>query len=222
MPVVWLGQTSKRFATLVLLAVDTNNQPMPHPTRGADNWKISHNDAGIGLVSDQVYVKAYPLIALVQVHTLKVGSDLISRDHKKYCEWISIEWSEQKNLVTKIALVPVHIARVIARRFSCGDYCWEEKIFLSGNTSNAHAHSQYFEPLKNRQWKAINFSSWLNWVNVMHIYIYAYIVVAKRQIFYILYINDTFWSFLICYSMSKLEKHCFAITSSLKSLQHVN
>ena len=81
--VVCLGQTSKTADTLIIPAVATNNQHVPHLKGGANNRKLVINEVGPILVSVQVHAEAFLSITPMVVRALDFGGDSALRDHKK-------------------------------------------------------------------------------------------------------------------------------------------
>ena len=97
-PVNRLGQISKNSDTLIIPVVNSNNQPLPHSTGGANICKFYQNEVVIGLVSGQVCAKLFLFIVPMVVRALKFGGDSASRDDKNSYELMSLYWCAQKIL----------------------------------------------------------------------------------------------------------------------------
>ena len=79
--VVNMGQTSKFYDTLIIPAVSNNNIHLPQTKGGAKKKKLSINEVGIILVSDQVCAEVFMSITLMAVLTLDFGDVSDLHDH---------------------------------------------------------------------------------------------------------------------------------------------
>ena len=93
-PVVWQVQNSKPVDTLILPAVATNNQPVPHPTGETNNHKFSLNDVSYVLEIYQVCAKVMPSIVPMAVRTFEFVGDSDFWNHKKIRK--TLGWYAQK------------------------------------------------------------------------------------------------------------------------------
>ena len=77
-PMVWMGQTSKNYDTLILTTVAANNKPVTQLKGSYGNRKFSLNDAGLGLVIGHVCSEALHSITPIVVRALEFVSDYAS------------------------------------------------------------------------------------------------------------------------------------------------
>ena len=80
--VVWLDLTSKTSDRLILPAVTTNIQLVPHLAGSDDNKTFALNDRGIVLVSGEVCAKEFLLFTSMMVLAHVLGVNSASQDHK--------------------------------------------------------------------------------------------------------------------------------------------
>ena len=122
MPFFCLGQNSKTSDTKVLPTVGANNQPVPQPIGGDDNWKLYINGMGIGLVYGNVCNEEFPFIVPMVVNAFEFGGDSIPQDCFGVIEY-PYNSLHKKFLGSKRVLRQAYMFCYISHRTFWGEYC---------------------------------------------------------------------------------------------------